>query len=142
MKTLSTFLFVAIATIATAQEKQVTSILEILDVTDGTRTVVKEFPYRVEAPNWTPDGQWLVYNSGGRLYKISPDKPGEPELVPTGFATRCNNDHVIAADGQQIAISHATKEDRKSRIYTLPFAGGNVPFPVVGNGTLPQPKMY
>ena len=104
MKTLSTFLFVAIATIATAQDKQVTSILEILDVTDGTRTVVKEFPYRVEAPNWTPDGQWLVYNSGGKLYKISPDKPGEPELVPTGFATRCNNDHVIAADGQQIAI--------------------------------------
>ena len=125
MKTFSSLLLSClVATIATAQEKQVTSILEILDVTDGTRTVVKEFPYRVEAPNWTPDGQWLVYNSGGKLYKISPDKPGEPELVPTGFATRCNNDHVIAADGQQIAISHATKEDRKSRIYTLPFAGG------------------
>ena len=125
MKTFSSLLLSClVATIATAQEKQVTSILEILDVTDGTRTVVKEFPYRVEAPNWTPDGQWLVYNSGGKLYKISPDKPGEPELIPTGFATRCNNDHVIAADGQQIAISHATKEDRKSRIYTLPFAGG------------------
>ena len=62
MKTFSSLLLSClVATIATAQEKQVTSILEILDVTDGTRTVVKEFPYRVEAPNWTPDGQWLVW---------------------------------------------------------------------------------
>ena len=42
----------------------------------------------------------------------------------TDFATRCNNDHVISADGRQIAISHGTKEDGQSRIYTLPFEGG------------------
>ena len=45
-------------------------------------------------------------------------------MINTGFATRCNNDHVIAADGKQIAISHGTKEDGKSRIYTLPMQGG------------------
>ena len=33
-------------------------------------------------------------------------------------------DHVLSADGQQIAISHGTKEDYKSRIYTLPITGG------------------
>lgn len=105
--------------------QKVTSILEIYDITTGQRTVVKEFPHLlIEAPNWTPDGQWLVYNSHGRLYKLSPEAPGEPVLIPTGFATRCNNDHVISADGRQIAISHGTKEDGQSRIYTLPFEGG------------------
>ena len=106
-------LLAAFTSLASAQQNDVTSILEVLDVTNGRRTVVKEFPYRVEAPNWTPDGQWLVYNSGGKLYKLSPDSPGEPEMINTGFATRCNNDHVIAADGKQIAISHGTKEDGK-----------------------------
>lgn len=107
-----------------AQSKGVTSILEILDVNNGNRTIVKEFPFLIEAPNWTPDGKWLVYNSGGKLYKLSPDSPGQPIEINTGFATNCNNDHVITFDGKQIAISHGTKEDRKSRIYTLPFEGG------------------
>ena len=125
MKTYLILLFTAFMSGATAQQQnKVTSILEILDVTNGSRTVVKEFPYRVEAPNWTPDGQWLVYNSSGKLYRLSPSSPGIPEQINTGFATGCNNDHVIAANGRQIAISHGTKEDHKSRIYTLPIEGG------------------
>lgn len=117
--------FATVALTATAQQKnEITSVLEILDVTNGNRTVVKEFPYRIEAPNWTPDGQWLLYNSEGKLYRLSPTSSAEPELINTGFAQNCNNDHVLSADGQQIAISHGTKEDYKSRIYTLPITGG------------------
>lgn len=109
---------------AGAQQTEVTSILEILDITTGRRTVVKEFPYLIEAPNWTPDNQWLIYNSGGRLYKLSPDSPAEPQAINSDFANRCNNDHVLSADGKQIAISNGTKEDGKSRIYTFPIEGG------------------
>ncbi|MDR1203477.1 MAG: transporter [Tannerellaceae bacterium] len=105
------------------QRNSVTSILEISDLS-GNRTVVKEFPFLIEAPNWTPDGKWLVYNSRGKLYKLSPDAPGEPIEINTYFATNCNNDHVISFDGKMIAISHGTKEDRRSRIYTLPMEGG------------------
>jgi len=105
------------------QRNNVTSILEISDL-NGNRTVVKEFPFLIEAPNWTPDGKWLVYNSRGKLYKLSPDSPGEPIEINTGYATNCNNDHVISFDGKIIAISHGTREDRRSRIYTLPFEGG------------------
>ncbi|MCC8200037.1 MAG: transporter [Tannerellaceae bacterium] len=112
------------ATFLTAQQAKVTSILHIMDLQSGKQTAIKEFPFLIEAPNWTPDGKWLVYNSGGKLYKISPDQPGEPIEINTGYATRCNNDHVISADGKQIAISHGTKEDHQSRIYTLPFEGG------------------
>lgn len=44
--------FATVALTATAQQKnEITSVLEILDVTNGNRTVVKEFPYRIEAPN-------------------------------------------------------------------------------------------
>ncbi|MDF9830528.1 transporter [Parabacteroides sp. PF5-6] len=116
-------LFITLS-ISHAQSNQVTSILEILDVTTGQRTVVNEFPFRIEAPNWTPDGQWLVYNSSGKLYKLSPEGTSAPEEITTGFATRCNNDHILSTDGRQIAISHNTREDGQSRIYTLPFEGG------------------
>ncbi len=107
------------------QRSKVTSILEIYDIEKGTRTVVKEFKnHHIEAPNWSMDGKWLIYNSGGRLYKISAKKPGEPVEINTDFATACNNDHVLSFDGKSIAISHGTKEDRRSRIYTLPIGGG------------------
>ncbi|MDR2058027.1 MAG: transporter [Dysgonamonadaceae bacterium] len=107
-----------------AQENKTVSKLEIYHTETGERTVIKEFPYRVEAPNWTPDGQFLIYNSGGKLYKINIRNPQSDEMIFTGFAASCNNDHVLAASGDKIAISHGTKEDGKSRIYILPFAGG------------------
>jgi Tol biopolymer transport system component len=105
-------------------QQKITAILEIMDVTTGKRTVVREFPFSIEAPNWTPDGKWLVYNSGGKLYKIAPTSPGEPQQINTDFAVRCNNDHVISADGKHIAISNSPVEGGGSRIYTLPFSGG------------------
>lgn len=108
-----------------AQERTVTSFLEIVDINTGERTIVKEFPYLIEAPNWTTDGKWLIYNSGGKLYKISPETPGVPVEIHTGFAVNCNNDHVLSTDGKHIAISHGTKEDGQSRIYIVPMEGGN-----------------
>ena len=57
---------------APAYAQKVTSVLEILDVSSGQRTVVREFPYLIEAPNWTHDGQWLVYNSGGSSFASRP----------------------------------------------------------------------
>jgi Tol biopolymer transport system component len=102
---------------------KITSLLETLDLSSGKRETVKEFPYRIEAPNWTPDGKALIYNSGGKLYRINLSGGAEEE-INTDFAVNCNNDHLLSSDGKQIAISHGTKEDGKSRIYTLPIGGG------------------
>lgn len=44
---------------------EVISKLEIYDLATGTHRVVKEFPYLIEAPNWSPDGKWFVFNSKG-----------------------------------------------------------------------------
>ena len=99
------------------------SILEIYDIKTASRETVYEFPYLIEAPNWSMDGNYLVYNSNGRIYSLDL-KSKEINEIYTGFATACNNDHVLSADGRSIAISHGSKEDGKSRIYTLPIEGG------------------
>ena len=108
----------------TATAQSTTSVLEVIDIQTGERTVLREFPYIIEAPSWTRDGRWIVYNSQGRLYRLRANGKGQPDIIDTGFATNCNNDHVLAANGKQIAISHHTHEDFQSRIYTLPLKGG------------------
>jgi hypothetical protein len=69
-----------------------------------------------EAPNWSPDGSYLLLNSGGKLWKM-PATGGEPREVPTGSVSRINNDHGIAPDGRTLAISAGP-------IFVLPAEGG------------------
>lgn len=103
--------------------KSIESTLETISVASFDRRVVYHTQSHIEAPNWTPDGSSLVYNSGGLLYRI-PVKGGDPEPIPTGFATRINNDHGISPDGTRLVISDQT-ETRRSLIYTLPLEGGD-----------------
>ena len=104
--------------------QEVTSILQVLDTKTGKIRVVKEFPYLIEAPNWTHDGKWLIYNTRGQIWRISPDG-GESTQIPTGEVMGCNNDHVLSADGKQIAVSAQTASLRGSRIFILPLEGGD-----------------
>ena len=107
------------------QRSNVTSVLEVLDVQTGQRTVLKEFPYLIEAPNWTVDGKWIIYNSNGLIYKLAADGKGEVGLINTEYVVRCNNDHVLSADGKSIAVSSSpSPTGGTSLIYTLPLEGG------------------
>lgn len=99
------------------------SILEMYDITTGERTVLQEFDTLIEAPNWSPDGTFLTYNSGGRIYRFDLATKESTE-IDTDFVGNCNNDHVLSPDGASIAVSHGTKEDGQSRIYTVPLSGG------------------
>jgi len=103
------------------------SYLEVFDVETGTHRVVKEFPYLIEAPNWTPDGQWLVINKSGRLYKLAPDGSTDLQEIPSGAITQCNNDHVVTADGRWIGLSSNDPSNGRSYnsyVYVMPFEGG------------------
>jgi len=100
---------------------QLYSTLETQTVSSTDRRVTMVFNTRIEAPNWLKDGTTLIYNSGGRIYKI-PAAGGKPEVIDTGFAIRCNNDHNISPDGTMLAISDQTQG--RSRVYTVPLAGG------------------
>jgi hypothetical protein len=98
--------------------------LELLEIETGNRRIIYSSHEPFEAPNWTPDGAALIYNSRGRLYRFDLERR-TPELIDTGFATRNNNDHVLSFDGRMIAISHHSEEDRGAAIvYTLPTEGG------------------
>lgn len=99
------------------------SILETVDVHTGERTVLKEYDTVIEAPNWTADGRCLIYNSQGSMFRYEL-ATGENRQIDTGFATDCNNDHVLSPDNRELAVSHHTNEDAQSRIYILPLAGG------------------
>ena len=100
------------------------SNLEILDIESGSRKIIYRAPGSIQAPNWTPDGKALIYNSGGRLYRFDLATK-TPVAIDTGFATSNNNDHVLSFGGRMIGISHHSKEDQnKAIIYTLPVQGG------------------
>ena len=99
------------------------SILETVDVHTGERTVLQEYDYLIEAPNWTADGRFLIYNSQGKMFSYEL-ATGENKEIDTGFAIDCNNDHVLSPDNTQLAVSHFTNEDATSRIYIVPIIGG------------------
>lgn len=99
------------------------STLETVSVASRDRRVVWTTTDHIEAPNWSRDGLSLVVNSGGRLQEV-PLAGGEPRLIDTGFANRCNNDHGFSPDGTLLVISDQSQGDRQSRIYTLPARGG------------------
>lgn len=82
------------------------------------RRTVLETNLLIEAPNWTPDGVWLIVNEGGLLYRIRSDGSGPLEWIETGDITNCNNDHILSFDGADIYFSAA------GHLYQVPISGG------------------
>lgn len=81
------------------------SRLHVLDVDSGDDEVVAESSTLLfEAPNWTPDGAWLLVNGDGGLFRVAPSGGG---LVPVGLGDvpGINNDHVLSPDGSSAFVS-------------------------------------
>lgn len=99
--------------------------LETMNVIDGKRKVIYEKQGRFEAPNWMPDGQRLLFNMDGLLYKISVEG-GEPEILNSGTIRNNNNDHGISFDGKLLAISSHRQglPGGGSTVYVMPIEGG------------------
>ncbi len=47
--------------------KKIESTLETIDIASFDRRVVMHTKDHIEAPNWSPDGNYLIYNSSGQL---------------------------------------------------------------------------
>jgi hypothetical protein len=108
---------------ADAATPAVASTLEIISIASTDRRVVYHTSEHIEAPNWSRDGLYFLFNSKRRIYKL-PLSGGQPEMLDTGLAVQCNNDHGISPDGKLLAISDQSLSDGKSRIYVLPITGG------------------
>ncbi|HLX95087.1 MAG TPA: hypothetical protein VKU37_05020 [Verrucomicrobiae bacterium] len=107
---------------ATEARTMTESALETIEVTSTDRQVVYHTRDHIEAPNWSRDGKFFLFNRNGRICRV-PVTGGTPEVLDTGSQTGCNNDHGISPDGQRLAISDQTR-DGKSRVYVLPAVGG------------------
>lgn len=109
------------------------SHLEIMDVTTGHRKILHSAPNSLQAPNWTPDNKFLIFNSvspsENLLYKYDLKSDAITKLN-TGFATQNNNDHVLSYDGKMLAISNHVGEKRTSTIFTLPVSGSDNPIKI------------
>jgi hypothetical protein len=49
----------------------------------------------LQAPNWTPDDKYLIYNADGLLYKYELAN-GNISQIHTGAINDLNNDHVLS----------------------------------------------
>jgi Tol biopolymer transport system component len=107
----------------TGYAAQVEATLEILEVAGvRSRHVVRQFDSKIEAPNWTRDGMSLIYNAGGKIWRIPVDG-GEPAAIDTGRFVSNNNDHGLSPDGRLLAISDQTGADNLSRIHVVTLDG-------------------
>src|SRR5271154_556526 len=78
-----------------------------------------------EAPNWSPDGKYLLANSGGALYKLVLDAEGraQPEKLALDAGYECNNDHGLTHDGNLLAFSAKYGASQDSRVFVASSDG-------------------
>lgn len=107
------------------------STLEVVSISSGMRRNTYFSDGRFEAPNWSRDGSYFLFNRNGHLAKI-PVTGGTPTIINTGFANKVNNDHGISPDATQLAISDNSQETKLSNgtvghdslVYVVPISGG------------------
>lgn len=99
------------------------STLETISIKTGERKTIYRARQHFEAPNWSRDGRTLLFNEEGKIYNIPVDG-GVPQLLDTGEAVKCNNDHGLSPDGKLLAVSSQHTPRGKSHIYVLSVAGG------------------
>jgi TolB protein len=113
---------VKIETLQTGGEKPVLySTLETVPIASTDRRVAYVARAHFEAPNWSRDGSYFLFNQDGGIYRLVGG--GEPARINTDPQVKVNNDHGISPDGTMLAISDST-ETGKSLVYTLPIGGG------------------
>jgi TolB protein len=82
--------------------------LIVVDAYSGERRTVHASDKTLfEAPNWSPDGHWLLVNADGGLFRAAADAPaaGDLEPVDLGGVPPINNDHVLSPDGRHAYVS-------------------------------------
>ncbi|HLJ89761.1 MAG TPA: hypothetical protein VKZ53_23330 [Candidatus Angelobacter sp.] len=110
--------------------ERVRSTISIYDLESKSVHVVHSADKLWEAPNWSPDGKYLMANSGGRLYRfrLNANDQVQPEALALDSSYQCNNDHGISPDGKRLAFSaeHISKKfesEKGSQVYVSSMEG-------------------
>ncbi len=116
---------------ARAPQPAYRSRISIYDLRDKSIRTVYQADQIFEAPNWSPDGKYLLANSAGRLFRIAVDTAVDhsasatPEAISIDPLLRLNNDHAPSPDGKRIAFSASSPTSRQSQVYLANADGSN-----------------
>jgi hypothetical protein len=101
------------------------STLQTIGIEDNSRRAMMVYTTqgRFEAPNWTRDGNTLIFDQDGKMMKIAATG-GAPEVLDIGAATHCNGSHGLSPDGKWLAITCSMPDKPESRVYIVPSGGG------------------
>lgn len=112
-----------------ANPSHVRSSISIYDLATKTVRLLYAADTLWEAPTWSPDGKYLLANSGGRLYRFALDAAGAGQARPDPIALDarylCNNDKGISPDGKTIAFSATDRGSQGSQVFVADSAGSS-----------------
>lgn len=94
------------------------TLVWIADLAGSLSLVHTDERVLLEAPNWSPDGQSLLLNGAGRLWRLDL-ADGGLATIPIDGLPPINNDHVLDPDGRHLYLSA-----NDGQIYRAPIAGG------------------
>jgi Tol biopolymer transport system component len=100
----------------------------IYNLRDGSSRLVYIADSIWEAPNWSPDGKYLIANSGGGIYKLvlREDGTAEPQKLAIPGEFQCNNDKAISPDGKKLAFSATVSPHKGSQVFLADADGSNI----------------
>ena len=107
------------------------SSLRTVEIQSGRIETVYSDDWQFEAPNWSRDGRFFVVNSRGRLYRLPAHGDARLDEIPTGFATRANNDHfefaaIVGTDEtRMIFVARPFSIERTARSFWIEIADHN-----------------
>jgi len=110
-------------------EQPLRSKLFIYDLRDGSSHLVYTADDIWEAPNWSPDGKYLISNSRGGIYKLVLKQDGTaetPQRLAIPANAECNNDKAISPNGKMIAYSATVPPEKGSEVFLANADGTNV----------------
>jgi Tol biopolymer transport system component len=109
----------------------------VLDMARGVRTRLTFGPVINQFPVWSPDGKWIVYNSGrnGRseIYRKPSDGSGAEELLLSDEQPLVPNDW--SRDGKQLIYSRCSSGGH-CEMWVLPLEGDRKPRLVVSQAAI------
>jgi TolB protein len=118
----------ALSVHAQGSEQHLRSRVFIYNMHDRSSHLVYTAETIWEAPNWSPDGKYLIANSGGSIYKfvLKQDGTAGPQKLALTDDYRCNNDKALSPDGTKLAFSASTATSKGSQVFLADADGNNV----------------
>jgi WD40-like Beta Propeller Repeat len=95
----------------------VPSEITIVDINNISQQVIHKSPHRLEAPNWSPDGSYLLLNGRGKLWRLALKPRSQPQPIETGSAGWIDINHGISPDGRWLTFTSGP-------IFRIPARGG------------------